>query len=151
VGTGHVDGQNVLEGRGIGAEDSARHVQAGIGHHDLDLAEGVDRGGGEPLDRVVVGEVEVDGDRFAAGLPDGDRRVLAVGDASAPSTTGWPSAARAAAVARPMPDEAPVTTAGRRCGFAGNSASAQGHRCGQGGEAPDVDGVDPLDPVRSTS
>ncbi len=35
----------------------------------------------------------------------------------APSTTGWPSAASAMAVAWPMPEEAPVTTAGRRSGL----------------------------------
>ena len=35
----------------------------------------------------------------------------------APSTTGWPARASARAVSAPMPDEAPVTTAGRRSGW----------------------------------
>jgi hypothetical protein len=34
----------------------------------------------------------------------------------APNTTGRPEAASVRAVAAPMPDDAPVTTAGRRAG-----------------------------------
>ena len=62
---------------------------------------------------------------------------------------GGRAAASVRAVARPMPDEAPVTMAGRRSGWAmiGSwwaGVSVDRHRGGQGGEAADVDRVDPL-------
>ena len=66
----------------------------------------------------------------------GARRVSECEDAAAaslhsptrraPRTTGWPAAASAVAVARPMPDEAPVTTAGRTSGFGGNFGISAG-------------------------
>src|SRR5271166_1263769 len=63
----------------------------------------------------------------------------------APRTTGWPAAASARAVAAPMPEEAPVTTAGRRSGWRSKRAtSTRPGRRGQCGESPDVDGVHPL-------
>ncbi len=38
----------------------------------------------------------------------------------APSATGYPAVASAVAVAAPIPDDAPVTTAGRRSGWGSN-------------------------------
>ena len=98
------------------------------------------------IDRV--GQVEGDGRRLVAVGPELGRRSSQRSTRRAPSTTGWPAAARAMAVARPMPDEAPVTTAGRRPGAARTGASAGHHRGGEGGEAPDVDGVDAADAGR---
>ena len=53
------------------------------------------------------------------------------------------------AVAWPMPDDAPVTTVGRRSGWATKRGHQRArHRGGQGGEAPHVDGVDALGACR---
>ena len=58
---------------------------------------------------------------MATASPPSARMAAAVSSHSAtrraPRATGWPRAASAWAVAWPMPDEAPVTTAGRRCGI----------------------------------
>ncbi len=89
---------------------------------------------------------------MATASPPAARMPAAVssqaGSRRAPSTTGCPAAASARAVASPMPEDAPVTTAGRRSGW----GSKRGHqrrvdRGRQGGQPPDVDRVDPLDPV----
>ena len=82
MGAADVDVQHAVELGGIGVEHGAGHVLGGVGDDDLDLAEGVDGRGREPLDGVAVGQVEVDGDRLAAGGPDGRRRVLALADPS---------------------------------------------------------------------
>src|SRR5579863_1888106 len=69
----------------------------------------------------------------------------------APSTTGWPAAAKASAVAAPIPEEAPATTAPRRSGWATKRRRGTGRDPrsagrdggGEAGEAPYVDGMDP--------
>src|ERR1700681_1888122 len=73
----------------------------------------------------------------------------------APSTTGWPTAARAMAVAAPIPDDAPATTEPRRSGWATKAdlgmgtcvRSARGDGGGEVGETPHVDGMDASGPV----
>src|SRR5579863_3122493 len=69
----------------------------------------------------------------------------------APRTTRWPAAASAAAVAAPIPDEAPATIAPRRSGWATKRRRGTGRDPrsagrdggGEAGEAPHVDGVHP--------
>ena len=80
-------------------------------------------------------------DGLAAVGPDLGRGLLAAARRRrAPSTTGWPAAASASAVAAPMPEDAPVTTAGAAVGVRRRTAASAGrHRGGEGGEAADVD------------
>ena len=61
----------------------------------------------------LVGDVTAVGDRRGAGRDDGRDRLLDVLGTTSRQATTAPSSARRMAVARPMPDPAPVTTAVR--------------------------------------
>ena len=119
VGAAQVDGQDAVERLGVGVEDGAGDVQAGVGHQDLDRRRGLSTAAlANCVHRVAVGQVEVDGDRLAAVGPDGrGRRPRTRSTRRAPEGHRVAGAARARAVAWPMPEEAPVTTAGRRSGW----------------------------------
>ena len=77
-------GQHAVERLGVGVEHRPGDVLGGVGHHDLDGTEGVHRRLGELLDRIGVGQVEVDGHRLAAVGPDGGGGVLALGHPPGP-------------------------------------------------------------------
>ena len=116
--------------------------------------EGGDRGGGEPFDRVAVGQVEVDGHGLAPVGPDAGGGVLAARTPAGPRARPGGPARRGR---RRWPDRCPTRRRSPRRvvarGWAGTrhqrmTGSTQGDRGGQGGEAPHVDRVDPLDAGR---
>jgi hypothetical protein len=85
-------------------------VQAGVEETHIDRAEGVDRGGDGGGVVLALGDVHLDRDRLAvAGGVDARRRPpCASARSRSPRQTLAPCAAKASALAAPMPRAAPV-------------------------------------------
>ena len=69
---------------GVGVQHRAGDVLGGVGHQDLDRAEGVDRAAANRSTESAVGQVEMDGEGLPAAGPDGRRRLLALGHPPGP-------------------------------------------------------------------
>src|SRR6201999_1470127 len=67
-----VGGDHLVEELDVGLEHVLDGVadEAGVAEHDVQAAEGVERGGDQRVDLVLPGHVGADGDRLAAAGPD---------------------------------------------------------------------------------
>ena len=104
-----VDGEELVPGVRVAVGDVAGDVEPGIGEEDVDAAEGVAR----PRDdrSISAGRVRSAGSDEACRPPASPATSASRSRERPTRATRTPSAARASAVARPMPELAPVTRA----------------------------------------